>query len=149
MAEGLLFEDELFQAPVLFAAKRAAIAEETVLLYRQRAGSIMKSFAKSAKWCPSYLEVCRRLGALAEKGQDAAAVRALKRRVGQIALSVGKNIVAYGLQGEVKREAECFLGEHRAELAGYALRAQDAAVMAQGLLLYLSPTLFMKIYGRM
>ena len=149
MAEGLLFEDELFQAPVLFAAKRAAIAEETVLLYRQRAGSIMKSFAKSAKWCPSYLEVCRRLGALAEKGQNAAAVRALKRRVGQVALSVGKNIVAYGLQGEVKRESECFLGAHRAELAGYALRAQDAVVMAQGLLLYLSPTLFMKIYGRM
>ena len=148
MAEGLLFEDELFQAPALFAAERATVAEVTVLFYRQRAGSIMKSFARSANWCPSYVEVCRRLSALAAGGRDAAAARALKKRVGQIALSVGKNIVAYGLSGEVREEATAFLKAHRRELAGYALRAGDAVVMAQGVLLLISPGFFMKLYSR-
>ena len=148
MAEGLLFEDELFQAPALFAAARAAVVEENVLLYRQRAGSIMKSFARSAKWCPSYLEVCRRLHALAACGGEKEAVRALRRRVGQIALSVAKNITAYGLEGDVAAAAMAYVRENKKELTGYAISSGDALVQVQGWLLKCSLTLFLKLYAR-
>ncbi|MBR2942172.1 MAG: glycosyltransferase [Clostridia bacterium] len=148
MAEGLLFEDELFQAPALFAAERTAVVDETILHYRQRAGSIMKSFAKNARWCASYLEVCRRLDALAGRQKGGEAAWALKKRVGQIALSVGKNIPAYHLPQDVAWEATAFLKANKKELANYALKSGDAVVAAQGALLWLSPELFLKLYSR-
>ena len=148
MAEGLLFEDELFQAPALLCAPRAAAFETDILRYRQRAGSIMGSFAKSSRWCQSYLEVCRRLSALAKTLPAGEAKAALRKRVGQIALSVVKNIPAYHLPETVASEAMAFAREHRRELSGYALESGDAPVAAQGLLLRLSPKAFMKLYTR-
>lgn len=148
MAEGLLFEDELFQAPALLCAQRAAAFEMDILRYRQRAGSIMGSFAKSSRWCASYLTVCRRLSTLAKTLPEGEARAALCRRVGQIALSVVKNIPAYHLPETVAAEAMAFAGEHRGELSGYALESGDALVAAQGLLLRLSPKAFMKLYTR-
>lgn len=146
MAEGLLFEDELFQAPALLAASRAAAFERVILRYRQRQGSIMASFARSSRWCASYLEVCRRLRALADAQPSGAPRRALRRRVGQIALSVCKNIAAYGLPPDVAREATDFLRAHLPELSGYALRSGDAVTAAQGLVLRVSPALFLRLY---
>jgi len=146
MAEGLLFEDELFQAPCLMKAQRAAAFEMEILRYRQRVGSIMGSFAKSSRWCESYLEVCRRLSALADTLEESAAKRALKKRVGQIALSVAKNIPAYRLPPHIAQEALDFVRYHLKELSGYALFSADAVVAAQGLLLRLSPGTFLSLY---
>ena len=148
MAEGLLFEDELFQAPALLAAQRAQAVTDVILRYRQRAGSIMKSFAKNARWCGSYLTVCRRLRALADNRQGDDASRALCRRVGQIALSVAKNIPTYALPPDVAAEAMAFVRGNRRELAGYALRSGDALVASQGALLALSPRAFVALYRR-
>ena len=53
----------------------------------------MASFAGSAKWCASYAQVCARLDALARTLPSGAARAALQRRVGQIALNVGKRCV--------------------------------------------------------
>ncbi len=147
MAEGLLFEDELFQAPALLKARRAAAFEEVILLYRQRAGSIMGSFAKSSQWCLSYLEVCRRLSALTEEAGNAK--KALSRRIGQIALSVAKNVKGYDLPEDVAEEVMRFVKENRRELARYALHSGDAFVCLQGLLLKLSPKAFDAWYGWM
>lgn len=148
MAEGLLFEDELFQAPCLLKAQRTAAFELEILRYRQRAGSIMGSFAKSSRWCKSYLEVCRRLSALAGTMEDGAAKRALLKRVGQIALSTAKNIAAYRLPLEIAQEAKAFVRENLRELTGYALESRDAVVAAQGLLLRLTPEGFLWLYGK-
>ena len=148
MAEGLLFEDELFQAPALIRAKRAAAFDAVILEYRQRPGSIMASFAGSAKWCASYAQVCARLDALARTLPSGAARAALQKRVGQIALSVGKNIPAYRLPPTVAGEGMAFLKAHRRELARYALKSGDAAIAAQGALLLLSPKLFVEMYRR-
>lgn len=146
MAEGLLFEDELFQAPALIQAERAAAFERVILRYRQREGSIMASFARSSRWCASYLEVCRRLHGFAGGLSRTGARSALTRRVGQIALSVAKNIPAYHLPPQIAREAEEFVRAHRRELSGYALGSGDALVAAQGLLLRLSPRAFLALY---
>ena len=148
MAEGLLFEDELFQAPCLMKAKRAAAFEMEILRYRQRAGSIMGSFAQSSRWCRSYLEVCRRLSALASGLERGEAKRALQKRVGQIALSTAKNITAYRLPPEVAREAEAFVRGNLKELSGYALSSRDVMVAAQGLLLRMSCEAFLWLYEK-
>ena len=147
MAEGLLFEDELFQAPALLKAKRAAAFGYTILRYRQRAGSIMGSFARSSRWCGSYLEVCRRLAALAGTLEEGDPKRALKKRVGQIALSVGKNIPAYRLPPEIAAQAKAFLRENRTELSGYAIGCGSLPVCLQGWLIRLFPDVFVAIYG--
>ena len=146
MAEGLLFEDELFQAPCLLKAQRAAAFEMVILRYRQRAGSIMGSFSKSSRWCQSYLEVCRRLSALVKTLENGAAKRALQKRVGQIALSTVKNIPAYHLPQPIAKEAADFAKKHCAELSSYALASGDALVAAQGLLMRLSPEGFLWLY---
>ena len=148
MAEGLLYEDELFQAPALLKAQRAACYPEILLRYRQREGSIMKSFARSSHWCASYLEVCRRLSALADTLPKGEAKAALKKRVGQIALSVVKNVPGYHLPEAVAREVLAFAGEHQKELAGYAIASGDALVIAQGMLMKASIPAFMKLYSR-
>lgn len=150
MAEGLLFEDELFQAPALLQAGRAAASERILLGYRQRGGSIMSSsFRTGDRWYPCYLEICRRLSAFAGTLPEGSARRALERRVGQLAVSVVKNIHGYGIPEERAARVMAFAKEHRRELAGYALRAQDALVRAQGALLGISPRLFAWCYRRM
>ena len=125
---------------------RAAAFDDVILHYRQRAGSIMASLARNAKWCDSYVQVCARLHDVAQSLPDGAAKAALNKRVGQIALSVGKNIPAYHLPPEVAREATDFLKAHRRQLARYAMESGDAAVTVQGALLKLSPELFIKLY---
>ena len=148
MAEGLHFEDELFQAPALFAAERAAAFEHVILRYRQREGSIMGSFSKSSRWCANYLEVCRRLHALCMSSPKGAARSALMKRVGQIALSVVKNIPAYRLPEQIAEEALAFAKENIREISGYAISSGDWFVTAQGIALRLSPEGFMKLYSR-
>lgn len=148
MADGLLFEDELFQAPALLKAERAASFEDVILEYRQRQGSIMASFARSSSWCDSYLQVCRRLEGLAKTLEDGEPKRALRKRIGQIALSVGKNIPAYHLPPEIAKEAMNFLKENKRELVEYARKSGDAVLAMQGALMMLSPDAFVSSYGK-
>ena len=137
MAEGLLFEDELFQAPALIRAKRAAAFDAVILEYRQRPGSIMASFAGSARWCASYAQVCARLDALARTLPSGAARAALQRRAGQIALNVGKNIpsAADGRRGSdgLFEGASVGIGAIRAEKRrrGHRGAGRAAAALAE------------------
>lgn len=148
MADGLLFEDELFQAPALLKAKRAAVFEDVILEYRQRQDSIMASFARSSRWCDSYLQVCRRLDRLAKTMEDGEPKRALKKRIGQIALSVGKNIPAYHLPPDIAQEAMGFLEKNKRELVEYARQSGDAVLAMQGALMMLSPKAFVSSYSK-
>ena len=66
--------------------------------------------------------------------------------MGQIALSVAKNIPAYRLPKQVAGEAKAFLKENLKELTGYALASGNRAVAAQGMLLRLSPGAFLALY---
>ena len=94
------------------------------------------------------MEVCRRLSALAGAHWRDEASRALRKRVGQIALSVAKNIPGYHLPQDVAREVMAYIGRSRRELAGYALRSGDVLVALQGALLCVSPRLFIGLYAR-
>ena len=147
MPEGILFEDELFQAPALIEAAKAASCEDIIIQYRQREGSIMGSFGKSTAWCNSYLQICKSLTQYCRNDIDKKASNALQRRIGQIALNVAKNIEAYQLKGLVLNEASDFLYCHSKELAGYAFKSKDLSLCIQGCILWASPKLFRSIYG--
>ena len=146
MAEGMLFEDELFQTPALLSAARAASFEDCILRYRQREGSIMRGFAKSADWCRHYLEICRRLSRLAAETSGQAGL-ALIRRVAAIAVSLGRNIVAYGLCGEVRERATAFFRENCVEIASYAQAAPEWTRRMEGRLIRFAPDAYLRLYG--
>ena len=103
----------------------------------------MRGFSRSAAWCGHYLEICRRLSRLAEKTPGPAGA-ALSGRVAAIAVSLARNVPAYGLTGEVRREAMRFLRENRREIAGFAAaggRRGEAALIGR------APELYTALYG--
>ena len=147
MAEGFLFEDELFTAPAFLLAQRVQVSDALLYRYRQRAGGIMGGFAASAGWCAHYLRIVERLTALCAGDPPTPGQRALRRRAAAIALSIPKNIVAHNLAGEVRREALCFMRERVPEIAGCAMGGGSAALWAQGALLRVWPGAFMRAYA--
>ncbi len=149
MAEGFLFEDELFTAEAFLRAERVQVSDALLYRYRQRADSIMGGFRKSADWCVHYLRVVRRLVAMSEAEQPTPGQRALRKRAAAIALSIPKNIAAYGLAGEVRAQALAFTRAHRAEIARLAQGSGSASLRAQGALLRASLPLFLRMYARL
>lgn len=147
MAEGFLFEDELFTAPAFLRAQRVRVSGELLYRYRRHGDSIMGGFAASAGWCAHYLRIVERLTALCAEDPPTPGKGALRKRAAAIALSIPKNIVAHALAGEVRREALDFLRAHVREIAGYAKSAGSAALWAQGVLLRVSPGAFLWAYG--
>ena len=88
------------------------------------------------------------LSALAKEHRGNEASRALYKRVGQIAINIGKNIPAYRLPPDVAKEAMDFARTHQKELADYALASGDRFVAAQGALFKLSLDVFLWAYKR-
>ena len=68
--------------------------------------------------------------------------------MGQIALSVVKNVAGYQLPESVAAEVMAFAKEHQSELAGYAIHSGNAIVSAQGWLLRTSLKAFLTLYSR-
>ena len=147
MAEGFLFEDELFTAPAFLRAERVQVSDALLYRYRRHGGGIMGGFAASAGWCGHYLRIVERLVAMCEGDPPTPGQRGLRGRAGAIALSIPKNVVAYGLAGDVRREALCFLRTHVKEIASYAMRSGLMVLWVQGVLLRISPAMFMRMYA--
>ncbi|MBQ8130617.1 MAG: hypothetical protein IJ175_10235, partial [Clostridia bacterium] len=94
-----------------------------------------------------YLYVCRFLSRLSEACTAPEAKEALRHRAGQIALSVARNIPAYGLQGTVREDATAFLKEHLEELTAFAMGSGSASLKAQGWFLRCAPSVYLGLYG--
>ena len=58
MAEGFLFEDELFTAPAFLLAKRVQVSDAPLYRYRQRAGGIMGDFLPRQAGAPTTCASC-------------------------------------------------------------------------------------------
>ena len=148
MSEGLLFEDELFTTPALLLAGKTACIPEKLLLYRQREGSIMSGFRKSIRWCDSYLKVCKGLKHFNERHPTEAS-SVLNDRIARIALSFGKNIAAYDLDGPVREEALGFIREHRQEISELTCLGSSPSLQLQAFLFNHSPETFIHVYRKM
>lgn len=146
MREGLLHEDELFTAPALLLAERAQVVDTLFYRYRCRQGGIMGGFARSSKWCANYLTIAQELAELSDAPPASEAKTLLRDRAAAIALSIAKNIPAYGLSGEVRQEALSFLSQHRADIAAITSRSGSFSLRLQGVLLRMSPGLFLRLY---
>ncbi len=148
MSESCLYEDEMFSAPAIIDALAVRVFDEVILSYRQREGSIMKSFARSGDWCAHYMRVCMTLNGFARSVINPQAKAALKKRVGQIALSIVKNVAGYHLEGAAEEAVMDYAREFKKDIARFAIDSGDPVVCAQGWLLRLSPDLFLKLYRR-
>ncbi|MBQ8094625.1 MAG: glycosyltransferase family 2 protein [Clostridia bacterium] len=148
MTEGILFEDELFTTPALLQADKVMSSALKLIQYRQRRDSIMGSFQKSSRWCESYLTVCRSLSDFNAVHPTEASLL-LDERIAKIALSLGKNIPAYHLEGTVRQEALGFIRSHRAEIAAFTGKGRSLSLKMQGLLLNVAPKLFVQMYAFM
>ncbi len=146
MAEGFLFEDELFTPSAFLLAKRVQVSGELMYRYRLRGSGIMSGFSASTRWCGFYMKVAALLTERSESASPTPGQRALRQRAASIALSVPKNIVAYGLAGEVRRDALAFAREHRREIVEIAKGSGSASLRAQGMLLQLSLPLYLRLY---
>ena len=149
MAEGFLFEDELFTAPAFLLAERVQVSDALLYRYRRRPGSIMDGFRASVDWCTHYLRIVKRLMAQSDTAHPTPGHRALRRRAVAIALSIPKNIAAYRLTGAVRLQALAFVRAHRAQILRWALRFGSPAQRAQALLLRCSLGLFLRLYERL
>lgn len=147
MREGLLHEDELFTAPAFLVADSARVVESVFYRYRCRPGGIMGGFARSSKWCGDYLEIAKELSALSDTPPPGDAKRLLGDRAAAIALSIAKNIEAYNLADDVRQEALAFLRQHKADIAIITARAGSLSLRLQGVLLRVSPRLFLRLYS--
>ncbi len=146
MTEGFLFEDELFTAPVFLLAQRVMITDTPLYHYRQREGSIMRGFQKSSAWCEHQLKICRILTELTSAPPMTPGKAALKNRTAAIALSIAKNIDAYGLTGDVRQQALRFVRAHRGEICLYAALSASHSLHGQGWLLRVSLPAFLAFY---
>ena len=146
MTEGILFEDEVFTTPALLLAKRTMGSGNILLKYRQRTGSIMNGFRQGTKWLNSYLSVCRYLAEF-DRTHPTDASALLKERIARIALSLGKNIPAYGIEGKAREEAVAFIRNHREEILLYTKLSTSASLGIQARLMKLSPELFIRMYS--
>ncbi len=146
MTEGFLFEDELFTAPAFLLAQRVMVTDTPLYHYRQREGSIMGGFQKSSAWCAHQLKICRILTDLTSQPPMTPGKAALKDRTAAIALSIAKNIGAYGLTGDVRQQALAFVRANRAEICLYAALGASHSLHWQGRLLRVSLSAFLALY---
>ncbi len=146
MAEGFLFEDELFTAPAMLRARRIQVLDTVFYRYRQRAGGIMAGFQKSANWCLHYLQIAQLLHGRYERMRPTPGRNALRRRAAEIALSIPKNIAAYRLKGDVRKQAIRFLRVNRAEIVHIAWAGESTGLRVQAALLSLSLPLYLGLY---
>ncbi|MDR3050181.1 MAG: glycosyltransferase [Oscillospiraceae bacterium] len=147
MVPGLRFEDELFSGPALLLAERARVTDVLFYRYRRRPGSIMDGFARDADWCGHQWRVAQALTALAARPRLTPGQAALRRRAAAIALSIPKNIAAYGLKGAVRQQALAFTGAHKKSIARMAMAAGSPGLWAQGAALLCSLKGFLWVYG--
>lgn len=146
MTEGMLFEDELFTTPSLLLAQRTMYSPLILLNYRQRQGSIMSGFRNGVRWCECYLSICRQLRAF-DSDHPTDASTALQERIARIALSLGKNIPAYGIEGQVRNDAISFLHRNREEIYSFTKLGRTLPLKLQSQMLYLAPKLFIQMYA--
>ena len=145
MTEGLLFEDELFTTPALILAQKTMSSPLVLLQYRQRQGSIMSGFRKGTRWCDCYLSICRQLKAF-DDAHPSEASELLQERIARIALSLGKNIPAYGIEGREYTDAVTFLQTNKKEIRSYTQLGRTLPLKFQSQLLYAAPKTFIRMY---
>lgn len=142
---GLKFEDEDFSPKVIINADRVQYYDIEFYIYRRREESITTTMTKNNKWVESYLKIISNLLEFAKTIEGKKSYNVLKDRIGNIALSLLKNPIAYGTSEENLNEIIMLIKDKK--IYKIPIESKNIFIKAQGIIMKY-PTLFIKLYSK-
>ena len=142
---GIIFEDEEFSPRIIISANKVQYMNVLLYIYRRRDDSITTNMFNDNKWIESYMKIIDSLKKYSLQIKNKKSYVCLKNRIGQLALSILKNPVAYGAND---MQVEKILVEIKnKKIYKIPLSSKSFFIKMQGLLM-LYPKLFIYLYGR-
>lgn len=139
------FEDEEFSPRAIISAKRVQYINVPFYIYRRRDNSITTNMFNDEKWYHSYIKVIDNLERFAKKIRGKKSYRYLKNRIGQIALSILKNPIAYGAD---KIYINKIIAEVKTKkIYKIPMKSKNCFIKIQGILM-MFPKVFVKLYSK-
>ena len=142
---GIKFEDEEFSPRAIIPANRVQYLNIPFYIYRRRDNSITTDMFKDDKWYTSYMKIIDSLEEYAKKIENQKSYVCLKNRIGQLALSVLKNPIAYGAsQSQIEK---IIIEVKKEKLYRIPMKSKSIFIKCQGFFM-MFPKLFIILYGK-
>lgn len=142
---GIKFEDEEFSPRAIIPANRVQYLNIPFYIYRRRDNSITTDMFKDDKWYTSYMKIIDSLEEYAKKIENKKSYVCLKNRIGQLALSVLKNPIAYGAsQSQIEK---IIIEVKKEKLYRIPMKSKSIFIKCQGFFM-MFPKLFIILYGK-
>lgn len=142
---GIKFEDEEFSPRAIIPANRVQYLNIPFYIYRRRDNSITTDMFKDDKWYTSYRKIIDSLEEYAKKIENKKSYVCLKNRIGQLALSVLKNPIAYGAsQSQIEK---IIIEVKKEKLYRIPMKSKSIFIKCQGFFM-MFPKLFIILYGK-
>lgn len=142
---GIKFEDEEFSPRAIINARRVQYVNVPFYIYRRRANSITTNMFNDDRWYLSYIKVIENLEAFAIEIKKKKSYKFLKNRIGQIALSILKNPIAYG--ADKTYTDKIILEVKNKKIYKIPIKSKNCFIKIQGLLMVF-PDIFVKLYSK-
>ena len=142
---GIKFEDEEFSPRAIIPANRVQYLNIPFYIYRRRDNSITTDMFKDDKWYTSYRKIIDSLEEYAKKIENKKSYVCLKNRIGQLALSVLKNPIAYcASQSQIEK---IIIEVKKEKLYRIPMKSKSIFIKCQGFFM-MFPKLFIILYGK-
>lgn len=141
----LKFEDEDFSPRAIINANRVQYYDIEFYIYRRREESITTTMARDNKWVESYLKIIRNLTEFLETIKGKKSSKVLKDRIGNLALSLLKNPIAYGASDENLNEIIKLIRKQK--IYKIPMKSKNIFIKIQGIIMKY-PKLFIKLYSK-
>lgn len=142
---GIKFEDEEFSPRAIIPANRVQYLNIPFYIYRRRDNSITTDMFKDDKWYTSYMKIIDSLEEYAKKIENKKSYVCLKNRIGQLALSVLKNPIAYcASQSQIEK---IIIEVKKEKLYRIPMKSKSIFIKCQGFFM-MFPKLFIILYGK-
>lgn len=142
---GIKFEDEEFSPRAIIPANRVQYLNIPFYIYRRRDNSITTNMFKDDKWYTSYMKIIDSLEKYAKQIENQKSYVCLKNRIGQLALSILKNPIAYGAsQSQIEK---IIIEVKKEKLYRIPMKSKSIFIKCQGFFM-MFPKLFIILYGK-
>ena len=139
------FEDEEFSPRAIIKANRVQYLNVPFYIYRRRDNSITTNMFNDDKWYKSYMKIIESLEKFSDEIKDKKSYTCLINRIGQIALSILKNPIAYGANQE---QINKIVKEVKSKkIYKIPLKSKNYFIKMQGLFM-MYPKIFIKLYSK-
>ena len=142
---GIKFEDEEFSPRAIIPANRIQYLNVPFYIYRRRDNSITTNMFMDDKWYTSYMKIINSIENYSEQIKDKKSYMCLKNRIGQLALSILKNPIAYGAsQEQIKK---IVIEVKNKKIYRIPMKSRSIFIKVQGFFM-MFPQLFIYLYRK-